>query len=70
MDWAGLCANGGYPGDVLVGSKTTGRWELNAGAGINFSIGGTDSFFVEARYMEVETPVRTVFVPIRFGLLL
>ena len=70
LDWAGLCANGGYAGDVLVGSKTTGRWELNAGAGLNFAIGGTDSFFVEARYMEMETPVRTVFVPIRFGLLL
>ena len=70
MDWAGLCANGGYAGDVLVSSKTTGRWELNAGVGFNFSIGGTDSLFVEARYMEMETPIRTVFVPIRFGLLL
>jgi hypothetical protein len=53
-----------------VDSKTTGRWEWNAGVGLNFSLGGTDSFFVEARYMEVETPVPTVLVPIRFGLLL
>ena len=70
VDWAGLCGNGGYPGDVVVESKTTGRWEWNAGVGLNFSLGGTDSFFVEARYMEVETPVPTVFIPIRFGLLL
>ena len=70
VDWAGLCGNGGYPGDVVVDSKTTGRWEWNAGVGLNFSLGGTDSFFVEARYMEVETPVPTVLVPIRFGLLL
>jgi hypothetical protein len=70
VDWAGLCGNGGYPGDVVVDSKTTGRWEWNAGVGLNFSLGGTDSFFVEARYMEVETPVPTMLVPIRFGLLL
>jgi hypothetical protein len=31
---------------------------------------GGDAFFVEARYMEVETPVPTGFVPIRVGLLL
>ena len=70
VDWAGFCANGGYPNDVLVDSKTTGRWEWNAGVGLNFSLGGTDSFFVEARYMEVETPVPTRFVPIRVGLML
>ena len=62
--------SGGYPGDVLVDSKTTGRWEWNAGVGLRFSVGGGDSFFVEARYMEVETPVPTGFVPIRVGLLL
>ena len=32
--------------------------------------GFCDAFFVEARYMEVETPVPTGFVPIRVGLLL
>jgi hypothetical protein len=69
-DWAGFCDAGGYPGDVLVDSKTTGRWEFNAGAGLNFSIGGGDSLFVEARIMEVETPVPTVFVPIRVGLMI
>jgi hypothetical protein len=70
LDWTGLCGNGGYSGDVVVDSKTTGRWEWNAGLGLNFALGGTDSFFVEARYMEVETPVPTRLFPIRFGLLL
>jgi Outer membrane protein beta-barrel domain len=69
-DWAGFCNPGAHPGDVLVASKTTGRWEWNAGVGLSFSLGGGDAFFVEARYMEVETPVPTVFVPIRVGLLL
>ena len=69
-DWAGFCDAGGYPGDVLVDSKTTGRWEWNAGAGLSFSLGGGESFFVEARYMEVETPVQTGFIPIRVGFML
>ncbi len=69
-DWAGFCDAGGYPGDVLVDSKRTGRWEWNAGVGLNFSIGGGESFFVEARYMEVETPVPTGFIPIRVGFML
>jgi hypothetical protein len=55
----------------LVDSKNTGRWEWNAGVGISFFIDNDgDAFFVEARYIEVETPVPTVFVPIRVGLLM
>jgi hypothetical protein len=69
-NWAGFCEAGGYPGDVLVDSKTLGRREWNAGLGLNFSIGGGESLFVEARYMEMETPVPTGFVPIRVGLML
>ena len=69
-DWAGFCDAGFYPGDVLVDRKTTGRYEWNAGVGLNFSIGGGQSFFVEARYMEIETPVKTGFIPIRVGFML
>jgi len=69
-DWAGFCSVTVYPGEVVVQSKTTGRWEWNAGAGLNVSLGGGQSFFVEARYVEVETPVRTGFVPIRVGFML
>jgi hypothetical protein len=55
---------------VLVDSRNTGRWEWNAGVGISFSIDNDgDAFFVETRYIEMETPVPTVFVPIRVGLL-
>lgn len=69
-DWAGFCDAGGYPGNVLVDRKTTGRWEWNAGVGLDFAIGGRESLFIEARYVEVETPVPTGFVPIRVGLML
>ena len=69
-DWAGFCDAGFYPGNVLVERKTTGRWEWNAGAGLKVSLGGGESFFVEARYMEIETPVPTGFVPIRVGFML
>ena len=70
-DWAGFCATDVYPGDVVVQTKTTGRWEWNAGAGLNVSLGGGgQAFFVEARYIEVETPVRTGFVPVRVGFML
>jgi Outer membrane protein beta-barrel domain len=69
-DWAGFCDAGFYPGNVLVERKTTGRWEWNAGVGLSVSLGGGESFFVEARYMEVETPVPTGFVPIRVGFML
>jgi len=69
-DWAGFCDAGGYPGDVLVDGRNTGRYAWNAGVGLNFSLGGGAALFVEARYIEVETPVPTGFVPIRVGLLL
>jgi hypothetical protein len=53
---------------VLLNSDKTGRWEWNAGAGLRF--GSNDAFFVEARYVEVETPVPTRSFPIRIGVLL
>jgi hypothetical protein len=69
-DWAGICDAGAHPGDVLLDSKRTGRWEWNTGVGLNFSLGGGGSFFIEVRYMEVETPVPTRLFPIRVGLLI
>ena len=69
-DWAGFCDVGAHPGDVLLDSDKTGRWEWNTGAGLSFSLGGEDAFFVEARYIEVQTPVPTRSFPIRIGLLI
>lgn len=63
----GFCSVGYYPGDVLVDRETTTRWEWNAGAGIEFPLYNGQSWFVEARYTEMETPVRTSFIPIRVG---
>jgi len=68
--WAGFCDTGSQRGDVLLNSDKTGRWEWNAGVGLRFSLGGEDAFFVEARYVEVETPVPTRSFPIRVGLLI
>ena len=68
--WAGICDVGSHQGDVLLNSDRTGRWEWNAGAGLRFSLRGDDAFFVEARYVEVETPVPTRSFPIRIGLLI
>jgi hypothetical protein len=68
--WAGICDVGSHQGDVLLNSDRTGRWEWNAGAGVRFSLRGDDAFFVEARYVEVETPVPTRSLPIRIGLLI
>jgi hypothetical protein len=65
--WWGFCESGFVPGDVLVDRTSTTRWEWNAGVGVNFPLYGGQSWFVEARYTEMQTPVRTSFVPIRVG---
>lgn len=39
----------------------------NVGAGLNFSQGSWESFFIEATYEHVNTPQATTFVPIRAG---
>jgi opacity protein-like surface antigen len=66
-DWWGFCEEGFVPGDVLVDRTKTNRWEWNAGLGINFPLYGGQSWFIEAKYTQMETPVPTTFVPIRVG---
>jgi Outer membrane protein beta-barrel domain len=66
--WWGFCGVGYAPGDVVVASQNTTRFTWNAGAGLDISIGGGQSWFVEARYTRIETPVPTDFVPIRVGI--
>jgi hypothetical protein len=53
-----------------VGQTTTGmRFEENAGAGLEFAMGGGGSFFVDARYVRFNVHgQRLEFVPIRIGL--
>jgi hypothetical protein len=65
--WAGFCSGGFYPGDLLVDRETTTRWEWNAGAGINFPLWGGQSWFIEAKYTQMQTPVPTSFIPVRVG---
>lgn len=65
--WWGVCEGGFFPGDVLVDRTSTTRWEWNAGLGVNFPLYGGQSWFIEARYTQMQTPVPTSFVPIRVG---
>lgn len=63
-----------FQGPALVSARvaevTTGmRFEENAGAGLEFSLGGSGSFFVDARYMRFDYHgQRTYFVPVRIGI--
>jgi len=67
--WFGYCEFGVAPGEVIVASEDTTRFEWNAGLGLDFALGGGESFFVEARFTRIETPAQpTDFIPIRVGL--
>jgi Outer membrane protein beta-barrel domain len=65
--WIGYCSGGYFGGNALVSRDTTTRWEWNAGAGINFPLYGGQSWFIEAKYTQMQTPVPTAFIPIRVG---
>jgi opacity protein-like surface antigen len=66
--WFGYCDFGLVPGQLVVASDNTTRFEWNAGLGLDFALGGGESFFVEARFTRVQTSQPTDFVPIRVGL--
>ena len=66
--WFGYCDFGLVPGDVVVASDNTTQFTWNAGLGLDFALGGGQTFFVEARFMRMQTAQPTDFVPIRVGL--
>lgn len=67
--WFGYCGFGVVPGDIVVASSDTTRFSWNAGAGLDFDLRNGQTFFVEARYVRVETtPQPTEFLPITVGL--
>jgi opacity protein-like surface antigen len=66
--WFGYCDYGLVPGDEVVASDNTTQFEWNAGLGLDFGLGGGESFFVEARFTRMQTSQPTDFVPIRVGL--
>lgn len=66
--WFGYCDFGLVPGDVVVASDNTTRFAWNAGLGLDFALGGGESFFVEARFTRMQSSQPTDFVPIRVGL--
>ena len=64
------CVRGPALASVRVGEMTTGmRFEENAGAGLEFSLGGSASLFVDARCMRFDYHgQRLYFVPVRVGI--
>jgi opacity protein-like surface antigen len=68
--WFGYCDFGVVPGDEVVASDNTTRFEWNAGLGLDFALGGgQEVFFLEARFTRIQTATQpTDFVPIRVGL--
>jgi opacity protein-like surface antigen len=66
--WFGYCDFGLVPGQVVVASDNTTQFEWNAGLGLDFALGGGQTFFVEARFTRIQTSQPTDFVPIRVGL--
>jgi opacity protein-like surface antigen len=66
--WFGYCDYGLVPGQVVVASDDTTQFEWNAGLGLDFALGGGQTFFVEARFTRMQTSQPTDFVPIRVGL--
>jgi hypothetical protein len=64
------CFSGPLLASFRVGEASTGlKFEQNAGAGLEFALGGGPSFFIDARYMRFDRAgQRLDFVPIRIGL--
>jgi opacity protein-like surface antigen len=65
--WFSFC--GPYSAGTVVAasdSQTHPTW--NAGAGVDFALRGGQSWFVEARFEEIETAQPTQFIPVRVGL--
>src|SRR5215469_442672 len=64
--WFGFC--GPYSAGSVVASDSQTRLAWNAGAGLDFALRGGQSWFVEARFEEIETAQPTQFMPVRVGL--
>jgi opacity protein-like surface antigen len=64
----GFCEFGVVPGQEVIASDDTTRFAWNAGLGVDIALGGGETFFVEARYLRLQTPQPEEFVPIRIGL--
>lgn len=64
------CVQGPFIASVRVAQVTTGmRFEENAGAGLEFSMGQGASFFVDARYMRFDYHGQRLYlVPVRIGM--
>jgi opacity protein-like surface antigen len=65
--WFSFC--GPYTaGSVVAASDSQTHLTWNAGAGVDFALPGGQSWFVEARFEQIETAQPTQFIPVRVGL--
>jgi hypothetical protein len=62
-----VCGTAVTPQQSLVAHNDTTVPTWNAGVGLDFPLGGWQSFFVEAVFQRVNTPQPTTFWPIRVG---
>jgi hypothetical protein len=62
-----VCGTAAFPQQSVVARNDTTRFSWDAGVGLDFSMGGWQSWFVEATFEKVNTPQPTTFVPIRAG---
>jgi hypothetical protein len=62
-----VCGTALFAQQSLVARNDVTKFSWNAGVGLDFSVGGWQSWFVEATFEKVNTPQPTTFVPIRVG---
>jgi len=64
--WYG-CYYGLAPGEAIVASYSISKFGWNAGLGVEFATPWGSSWFIEARYHEIQTPHHVEYVPIEIG---
>lgn len=66
--WWGYCYGGYVPGDLVVAKQSTTRFAWNAGIGVEFPLRSGNTFFIDARYHQLQTGRSTEIIPIQVGL--
>jgi opacity protein-like surface antigen len=65
--WWGVCFPGVVVGDAVVGERSTTRLAWNTGVGMEFETANGSAWFVDVRYLRIETSEPTELIPIRVG---
>ena len=62
-----VCGPGWVPGELVNARYSTSDWGYYAGAGVNFRMSGTTSFYIEATYKVIKTDIDTQYIPLVLG---